>query len=231
MNCSLSREQCFELDRNDPLMSMRGRFRLPADQIYLNGNSLGPMPEKTVERLVQVIAKEWGHHLIKSWNQAGWIDMPRIIGNKIARLVGAAENELIVADSTSINLYKALYSALLIQKKQRVKRSVVLAEADNFPSDNYIAQSVCEAMGAELRLVHQPQDIAEVLDQTVAVLLLTEVNYRTAYRHNMDKMTRLAHDAGALVVWDLAHSAGALPVDLHGCDADFAVGCGYKFLC
>jgi len=231
MNPLINRDWCLELDRFDALSPLRDLYTLPFGQIYLNGNSLGPLPKETSNRLIHVIRDEWGADLVKSWNSAGWIDLAQKIGNKIARLVGAGENELIVADSTSINLYKALYSALKIQGVNLSTRQIILSEVDNFPSDLYMARSICHDYGAKLQLVDDPGQIETALSQQVAIVLLTEVNYRSAYLHDMRRITYLAHEAGALVIWDLSHSAGALPIDLMGCDVDFAVGCGYKFLC
>ncbi len=231
MESILTRSQCLELDRQDTLAPLRSFFNLPSGEIYFNGNSLGPLPRATTDRLLGLISQEWGVDLIRSWNKFGWIDMPQVVGNKIARLVGAGQNELIVADSTSVNLYKVLYSALTRQQGMRKGRHVVLTEADNFPSDIYIAQSVCQDCGAELRLLDDPDRIESALDDQVSVLMLTQVNYRSAYLHDMQRLTGLAHEAGALTIWDLAHSAGALPVNLLESNADYAVGCGYKFLC
>jgi len=174
------------------------------------------------------VRDEWGRGLITSWNHAGWIDQPRRLGDKIARLVGAASGELVVADSTSVNLFKVLWAALSLQRAAPQRR-VILSERSNFPTDLYIAQSLAAARGFELRLA-AAEELVTALDERTAVLMLTHVNYRTGAMHDMAALTRAAHDAGALAIWDLAHSAGAVPVDLNGCGADFAVGCGYKYL-
>jgi len=224
-----SRDEALALDAADPLAPLRELFDLPAGVIYLDGNSLGVLPRATPGRVAQVVQQEWGEGLIRSWNTAGWIDQPQRVGDKIARLVGARPGELVVADSTSVNLFKVLSAALALARDAGPARSVILSERSNFPTDLYIAETLARDDGATLRLV----DAAELpahLDADLAVLMLTHVNYRTGAMHDMAALTRQAHEAGALVVWDLAHSAGAVPVDLHGADADFAVGCGYKYL-
>ncbi|HJW12670.1 MAG TPA: kynureninase [Albitalea sp.] len=223
-----TRQDCLRLDADDPLSALRDQFALPADTIYLDGNSLGMLPRATAARVQQVVADEWGRDLIRSWNSAGWITLPQRVGNKIARLVGAGENELMVADSTSVNLYKVL-SAAAKMARDTPQRRVIVSERANFPTDLYIAESVCSELGWELALV-DADAIGQRLDSDVALLMLTHVNYRTGRMHDMAGLTAEAHAAGARVVWDLAHSAGAVPVDLHAAHADFAVGCGYKYL-
>jgi kynureninase len=228
----LSRDACLALDAADPLRSLREQFALPEGVNYLDGNSLGAQPRATPARVAAVVSQEWGEGLIRSWNGAGWITLPQRVGDKIGRLVGAAPGEVVVADSTSINLYKVLSAALALQagaNGQAGERRVILSEASNFPTDLYIAQSLAAQHGCTLALC-EADELEARLDERVAVLLLTQVNYRTGRLHDMAALTARAHAAGALTVWDLAHSAGALPVDLNGADADFAVGCGYKFL-
>lgn len=215
------------LDAADPLRSLRDLFTLPEGITYLDGNSLGALPRATPERIARAVAQEWGQGLIKSWNNAGWIDLPRRLGDRLAPWLGARPGEVLVADSTSINLYKVLHAALQLQQGQR---RVIVSERSNFPTDNYIAQSVVRAHGGELILAETPEDIPALLDEQCAVLMLTHVNYRSGRMHDMAMLTRWAQQAGALAVWDLAHSAGIVPVDLLGCAADFAVGCGYKYL-
>ncbi|RQO54445.1 kynureninase [Paucibacter sp. KBW04] len=227
---STTRQDCEVRDQEDPLRELKSQFDLPAGVIYLDGNSLGVLPRATLGRVQEVIQREWGQDLIKSWNTAGWIDLPSRIGDKIARLVGARPGELIVADSTSLNLYKVLSTALRLVQQDAPERKVIVSERSNFPTDLYIAQSLAEQFGARLHLVDRVEDIPACLNQDLAVLMLTEVNYRTGYKHEMATLTQAAHAAGALVVWDLAHSAGAVPVDLNAADADFAIGCGYKYL-
>ncbi len=225
----IQRTDCSALDAADPLAALRKQFVLPDGAIYLDGNSLGALPRATAARVQQVIADEWGQGLIRSWNTAGWIGLPQRVGDKIARLVGAAPNELVVTDSTSINLYKVLSAALSIARIDAPQRRVIVSERENFPTDLYIAQSLAAQYGARLELVEQGQ-AASRLGDDVAVLLLTQVNYRSGALHDMAAVTAAAHAAGALTVWDLAHSAGAVPVDLNGAQADFAIGCGYKYL-
>ncbi len=222
----LTREDCQALDAADPLAETRGAFALPEGVIYLDGNSLGALPSATPARIAAVIAGEWGSDLITSWNKHGWIDLPRRVGDKIARLVGAAPGEVVVADSTSINLFKMLAAALALNPGRRV----ILSERDNFPTDLYIAQGLIDLLGRhELRLV-AADALPGALDNETAVLLLSHINYRTGAVHDMAALTAAAHARGALAIWDLAHSAGALAVDLGAAKADFAVGCGYKFL-
>ncbi|HVY49937.1 MAG TPA: kynureninase [Devosia sp.] len=213
--------QAEALDRADPFASWREKFVLPAGVIYLDGNSLGALPKSVVERLSRAVADEWGRDLITSWNVHDWIDLPRRAGEKIASLIGAEPGTVVVADSTSVNIFKLLHVAL----GKRPGRRTILTETGNFPTDLYIAGSVADLTRHELR----SGDLAQIGDD-VAVVLVTEVNYRTGARHDMAELTRRAHQAGALIIWDLCHSAGAVPVDLAAADADFAVGCGYKFL-
>ncbi|KQV87439.1 kynureninase [Pelomonas sp. Root1237] len=215
------------LDAADPLRSLRDLFTLPEGVTYLDGNSLGALPRATPQHILRAVEQEWGQGLIKSWNTAGWIDLPRRLGDRLAPWLGARPGEVLVADSTSVNLYKVLHAALQLQQG---KRKVVISERSNFPTDNYIAQSVVRAHGGELILTEQPEDIPPLLDERCAVLMLTHVNYRTGRMHDMGLLTRWAQQAGALAVWDLAHSAGAVPIDLLGSAADFAIGCGYKYL-
>ena len=226
---TLQRQDCLALDAADSLAPLREQFTLPDGVIYLDGNSLGALPRATAARVQTVLTEEWGEGLIRSWNTAGWIDLPRRVGNKIARLVGAAPDELVVTDSTSINLYKVLSAALAIARADAPQRRVIVSERENFPTDLYMAQSLAAQHGMQLELVEQGQALGRLRDD-VAVLLLTQVNYRSGALYDMAAVTAAAHAAGALTVWDLAHSAGAVPVDLNGAQADFAIGCGYKYL-
>ena len=213
------------LDRADPLAALRDRFVLPNGVIYLDGNSLGALPSATPGRLADVVQREWGDGLIRSWNEAGWIDLPRRVGDKIARLIGARAGEVIVADSTSVNLFKLLAGALSLQPTRRV----ILTEEHNFPTDLYIAEGVAALLGAEVRRV-PGERLIDAVDERVAVVALTHVDYRSGRMHDMAAVTARAHRAGALAVWDLSHTAGAMPIDLGACGADLAVGCGYKYL-
>jgi kynureninase len=219
-------EQARALDAADPLAPFRARFVLPDGVIYLDGNSLGALPAASAEVLGRVVRGEWGDGLIRSWNSAGWFDMAQRIGGKIAALVGAAPNEVIACDSTSVNLFKLIAAALAM----RPGRKVILSEPGNFPTDLYMIAGL-EAQGLAERRLAPREALAEALDADVALLMLTHVHYKTGALHDMAALTRAAHAAGALVLWDLSHSTGALPVDLRGAGADFAVGCGYKYLC
>jgi kynureninase len=223
---SLTRERAVALDAGDELAFLRQEFALPPGIVYLDGNSLGALPRAAATRVRDVLEREWGFGLVRSWNTHGWIDLPARTAALLAPLVGAAADEVAVADSTSVNLFKLLAGALRL----RPGRSVILSEEENFPTDLYVAQGLCSLLGGvTLRLVPRA-GLAAALDESVAVLMLTHVDFRTGALHDMAEWTRAAHRAGALVLWDLAHSAGALPVDLAGCDADLAVGCGYKYL-
>ena len=220
---------CQQRDAQDPLRSLRDQFFIPGGVIYLDGNSLGVLPKTAAARIAEVVTQEWGSGLIRSWNSAGWFEMPQRLGDKIARLIGAAPGEVVATDSTSINLYKVLSAALHIAAQDAPQRKLVVSERSNFPTDLYIAQALCAERGLRLQLV-EPEDIAAALTPEVAVLMLTHVNYRTGAMHDMAAVTAAAHAAGALTVWDLAHSAGAVPVDLNAARADFSIGCGYKYL-
>ncbi len=224
-----SRAACAARDAADPLAPLRDQFVLPDGVVYLDGNSLGPLPRATADHVRDLIEHEWGNGLIRSWNTAGWMDAPQRVGDMIATLIGAAAGEVIVADSTSVNLFKVLTAALGYVRGVDARRRVVVSDIGNFPSDLYIASGVAEAAGFELRAVRRV-DIESSLDETVAVLLLTQVDYRTGALHDLAGVTAKAHRHGVLTVWDLAHSAGAIDLDLAAADADFAVGCGYKYL-
>ncbi len=223
----MDRETCLSFDRQDPLAWVRDEFVLPDGVIYLDGNSLGALPRQTLPRMTEVIGKEWGSGLIRSWNSAHWIDAPARIGDKIARLIGAKGGEVIVADSTSVNLFKLLAEALRVQPG----RHFILTEASNFPTDLYIAQGLIELLGGNhaLRVVERAE-IERALDGSVAVLMLTHVDYASGEIHDMRRITEAAQKVGTLVLWDLSHSAGAVPVDLNAAQVDLAIGCGYKYL-
>ena len=216
---------CRSWDADDALAFTRGRFRIPEGKIYLDGNSLGALPETTPSRLAQVVETEWGQGLIGSWNEAGWMALPSRIGARIAGLIGAEPDEVIAADSTSVNLYKLAAAAARL----RPGRRVVISEPGNFPTDLYVLQGLCEALGLALKTV-EPEGLSAALNGESALLVLTHVHYKSGRIHDMAALTAQAQAKGALVLWDLSHSAGALPVDLNGCNADFAVGCGYKYL-
>ena len=216
---------CARWDASDPLAFARARFDLPEGMIYLDGNSLGALPRSTPSRIAAVVGREWRDGLIGSWNDAGWMELPHRVGGLIAPLVGAEPDEVVAADSTSVNLYKLAAAALNL----RPDRRVIVSEPGNFPTDLYVLQGLVEQLGKELRLV-SPDVVAEALTDEVALVLLTHVHYKTGRIHDMGALTAAAHATGALALWDLSHSAGAIAVDLDGTQADFAVGCGYKYL-
>lgn len=222
-----TRDELARLDRDDPIAPLREAFDLPPGLIYLDGNSLGPLPKSARACVQRVLEHEWGARLIESWNEAGWFELPRRLGAKIAPLIGARADEVIVTDSTSINLFKVLASALAL----RPDRRVILSEQENFPTDLYMAEGLSRLLGRghELSLT-DVEGLEAAIDERTAVVMLTHVNYRTGRMHDLAGITARAHAMGALVIWDLAHSTGAVPVDLDGAGADFAIGCGYKYL-
>jgi len=226
---TITQNDCRALDERDTLRPLRDHFVLPEGVIYLDGNSLGVLPKNAASRVAEVITKEWGQDLIRAWNSAGWFDLPQRLGDKIALLIGAGPGEVVVTDSTSVNLYKVLSAALNIADQDAPGKKTIVSERSNFPTDLYIAEGLCRERGYQLQLV-QAQGILPALNQDAAVMMLTHVNYRTGAMHDMAALTAAAHAAGCLAVWDLAHSAGAVPVDLQGTQADFAVGCSYKYL-
>ena len=222
-----TRAEVLELDADDELAGLRERFALPEGVVYLDGNSLGPPLASTAESLQRAVGADWGGELIRAWNTCGWIDLPARVAARIAPLIGAGDDEVAVADSTSINLFKLLAAAVAM----RPDRPVILSEEENFPTDLYMAQGLAELLGDRARLeVVARERLRESLGREVAVLMLTHVDFRSGELHDMQQLTRASHEAGALTLWDLAHSAGAVPVDLNACGADFAVGCGYKYL-
>ena len=217
------------LDAADPLATMRARFTLPDGVIYLDGNSLGALPAATPAAIADATTRQWGERLIRSWNE-GWIDAPVRLGGKIAPLIGARADEVIVGDSTSASLFKALVAALREAARIDPARRVVLSEAGNFPTDLHVAEGAVACVpGASLRVVPRGE-VEAALGPDVAVLMLTHVHYKTAARWDMATVTAAAHRAGALMLWDLSHSAGAVAIDLDGAGADLAVGCTYKYL-
>jgi kynureninase len=230
----MNRSDCEQLDLNDPLSSLRHHFALPENMIYLDGNSLGARPHAALSRAQEVISQEWGNDLIKSWNKAAWFDMPLRLGNLLAPLIGARADEVVVTDSTSINLFKAIAAALQIQAQDLAhsKRRVIVSERSNFPTDLYMAQGICQWLdrGYSLHMVDSHEELLSAINEKTALVLLTHVNYRSGYVHDMQALTRHSHEQGALIIWDLAHSAGAVEVNLHEAQADFAVGCCYKYL-
>jgi len=212
---------------SDIFAKTRRLFDLPDNLVYLDGNSLGPLPKSVAERVSREITVGWGEKLVRGWNEHGWMDMQMEAGNRVAGLIGAPEGSVIVADSTSVNLFKVLTAALAMAGDRRK----ILSDSGNFPSDLYVAQGVIGTLARGHQLVvAKPEDVETAIDGDVAVLMLTEVDYRTGRRHDMKRLTERARAAGAVTIWDLAHSAGAFPVDLAGCNVDFAIGCGYKYL-
>ena len=223
----ITRDELEELDRQDPPKIFRDEFDLPEGTLYFDGNSLGALPKATPARINEVVAEEWGKKLVTSWNSAGWFSLPETIGNKIAHLIGANDGEVVCVDGTGLNIYKLHAVAL----KMRAGRKVILMEGSNFPTDAYITQGLIDqlAQGHEIRFVEK-NEILGAINEDVALVSLTQVHYKMGHLLDMKAITQKAHDVGALVMWDLSHSAGALPVALNGCDVDFAVGCTYKYL-
>ncbi|WP_257390896.1 kynureninase [Snodgrassella alvi] len=225
-------EQCQQWDAADTLASLKNQFELPQGIIYLDGNSLGAKPKQAAERAQAVINQQWGTDLINSWNKAGWWDLPVRLGNKIGRLIGAQENETVVTDTTSLNLFKVLAAAVHIQQNNDNSRKVIIAERDSFPTDIYMIEGFMALInqGYQLHLIDTPADLATSINQHTAVVVLSHVNYRTGYLHDMAATNELVHAHGALLIWDLCHSIGAVPIDLNGSNSDFAIGCTYKYL-
>ena len=222
-----TREDLEKLDREDPLKGFGEEFNIPEGVLYFDGNSLGALPKATLDRVNEVVSEEWGKNLITSWNIAGWHSLPEKIGNKIATLIGADDGEVVCVDGTGLNIYKLHAVAL----RMRSDRKVILMEGSNFPTDAYITQGLIRHLGQnhEIRFVEK-DGILDAITEDVALVSLTQVHYKMGHLLDMKAITQKAHDVGALVVWDLCHSAGALPVKLNQCNVDFAVGCTYKFL-
>ena len=214
------------LDAADPLAAMRERFVLPDGTIYLDGNSLGALPRATIAAQQDAVSRQWGEDLIASWNSNDWIGAPQRIGDKIAPLIGANTGEVIVTDSVSVNLFKLIVAATRL----RPDRSEILTEPGNFPTDLYTADGAADILAGRRIRTENADTIIDAIGHDTALVMLTHVHYKTGHRHDMAAITAAAHDAGALVLWDLSHSVGAIAVDLGGCEADFAVGCGYKYL-
>lgn len=225
MTVPIDRAACAARDADDPLAGVRDRFVLPEGVVYLDGNSLGALPVQTPARLAATIEREWGHGLVRSWTDAHWMEAPRRVGAKLAQMIGAGADEVVVAESTSVCLFKLVCAALAL----RPDRSVLLTEEDNFHTDLYVAAGAARLCGATVRAVPRAR-ILDELNHDVAVLLLTHVDYRTAFMHDMRAVSSAAHEAGALTIWDLCHSVGAVPLQVNADGADMAVGCGYKYL-
>lgn len=219
-----TRRDAAAADQQDPLAVHREQFRIDPGVVYLDGNSLGALPVRVEGRVAEVIAEQWGRDLIRSWNKHGWADLPRTVGDKIGSIIGAEPDSVIAADSTTVNLYKAVHAALSMTPRPRI-----LTDAGNFPTDIYAMSGVAEQLGRELVIV-EPEEVLSSVDDSVGVLALTQVDYRTGRKHDLANVTKAAQESGALMVWDLAHSAGAFPVDVAAHGVDLAVGCGYKYL-
>ena len=225
MDVRVTRDEAKALDAADPLRRMRERFVLPEGVIYLDGNSLGALPKSASSHLADVVQQQWGHDLITSWNKHAWIEWPQRIAARLAPIVGAKPNELLIADSTSVCLFKLLAAAAAARSGRRT----ILTQKRNFPTDLYVAQGLAEMLSLQLKTV-TPEEISDAIDDDTAVVTLTHVDYRTGAIHDMHTINERAHAAGALTVWDLSHSAGSVLLDLTGAGCDLAVGCGYKYL-
>lgn len=222
-----SLEQVRALDRDDPLAGARDHFILPEGIVYLDGNSLGALPKAAPARIAQIVEQEWGQGLVGSWGKAGWYEKPVELGNRIGSLIGAATGQTIVADSISVNLFKLICAALEMRRGRRT----LVTEASNFPSDIYVLQGLARLWpGVRVKLIGRDGTFGDLVDEDTAAVVMTGVDFRTGAMHDMSAVTKRVHDAGALMIWDLAHSAGAVPVDLDGIEADMAVGCTYKYL-
>ena len=223
----ITRQECRQWDQDDPLAELRNGFSLPDGVIYLDGNSLGAMPSQALSQVYQTVERDWGLGLIQSWNDAGWFDLPYSLGDRIAPLIGAAAGEVVVTDSTSINLYKVLAAAL----KLRPDRKVILLESSNFPTNNYIAQGLIAQLTTDYTIRYAEADeIVDAINDDLAAVCLTQVHYKSGRLLNMHSITEKTHDAGAISIWDLCHSAGAMEVNLNTSGVDFAIGCTYKYL-
>jgi len=222
---TIDRNSCAALDAQDPIAGFRERFLDDGETIYLDGNSMGRLPKAAVMRLHEMAEHEWGTILVRGWTESGWMDSPMRVGDRIGELIGASPGEVLVADTTSVGLYRLMTSVL----RARPHRRVIITERSNFPTDLYIAGGVADLVGGEVRMVERAS-LADAMDGDTALLMLTEVDFRTGERHDMGPLTAAAHAAGALVLWDLSHSAGAVQIELNRHHVDLAVGCGYKYL-
>lgn len=227
-----TRSDCEAADLRDPLAKFRDEFTLPDNLIYLDGNSLGVLPQAAPARAADVIRQEWGADLISSWNKHDWFELPVTLGEKIAQLVGGTDGGCVVSDTTSVNIFKAMGAAVEIQAAEQPERKVIISERENFPTDLYVVEGLMRTLdrGYELRLIDDSLSLDDALSEDVAVVLLTQVNYRTGQLWDITKTTKMIQSAGALAVWDLCHSVGAVPIALDEANADFAVGCTYKYL-
>lgn len=222
---NLDRNSCIDLDAQDPLAAFRDRFLSDDSTIYLDGNSMGRLPRAALPRLQEMAEHEWGTILVRGWTESGWMESPVRVGERVGELIGASPGEVLVADTTSVGLFRLMTAVL----RARPQRRVIVTEKSNFPTDLYIAAGVADMLGAEVRAVERAA-LRDALDANTALLILTEVDFRTGERHDMGRLTAAAHAAGALVLWDLSHSAGAVAIQLNDHHVDLAVGCGYKYL-
>lgn len=225
-------DQCRALDQQDELAKFKAEFDIAEGTIYLDGNSLGAMPKAALAKSEDVILKEWREGLITSWNNAGWWSLPETLGDKLGPIIGADKGETVITDTTSLNLYKVLSAAVHIQQKKHPHKKVIIAERDNFPTDLYMIEGLMQHIqnGYQLVLIDGYDDLASKLNDDVAVVLLAHVNYRTGYFYDMATVNQEIHAQNALVIWDLCHSVGAVPMELKKTDSDFAIGCTYKYL-
>ena len=224
---AITLEEIRKLDAGDPFGKKRAEFLLPEGIIYLDGNSLGALPKAVKARIRDVTENEWGQSLIAGWDKHAWIALPGKVGDKVANLIGAEAGEVVATESTSINLFKAITAALQVGPK----RGTILTEEGNFPTDLYVLDAIERDSGGTVKVTRVAREnLMDALTEKVGILTLTHSNYKTSIRHDMAALTKRAREVGAMTVWDLSHSAGALPVNLGGCGVDFAIGCGYKFL-
>lgn len=228
----ITREQCQAWDQTDELAALKQQFELPEGMIYLDGNSLGALPRNALNRAQDVVNREWGTDLINSWNKAGWWELPTRLGDQLAPLIGAGKGEVVVTDTTSLNLFKVIANAVHIQQHNHPEKKIILAERDAFPTDLYMIQGFSEFLdqGYVLELMDHPEDLQTAVTEQTAAVVLSHVNYRTGYLYDMQEVNEWVHAQGGLIIWDLCHSIGAVPMDLNGSGADFAVGCTYKYL-
>ncbi|RJO54122.1 aminotransferase class V-fold PLP-dependent enzyme, partial [Acinetobacter baumannii] len=228
----ITREQCLYWDQEDELKKFKDEFALPEGVIYLDGNSLGARPKKSLAVAQHIISQEWGEDLINSWNKADWWGLPTRLGDKVAKLIGAEKGEVVISDSTTLNLFKVLSAAVKIQADKFPEHKIIVAEKDAFPTDIYIIEGFIDLIqkGYQVELIDGVEDLSRALEKDVAVVVLSHVNYRTGYFYDMASINEQIHSKGALVIWDLCHSVGAVPMHLNQTDSDFAIGCTYKYL-
>ncbi len=228
----ITREQCLYWDQEDELKKFKDEFALPEGVIYLDGNSLGARPKKSLAVAQHIISQEWGEDLINSWNKADWWGLPTRLGDKVAKLIGAEKGEVVISDSTTLNLFKVLSAAVKIQADKFPEHKIIVAEKDAFPTDIYIIEGFIDLIqkGYQVELIDGVEDLSRALEKDVAVVVLSHVNYRTGYFYDMASINEQIHSKDALVIWDLCHSVGAVPMHLNQTDSDFAIGCTYKYL-